>query len=236
MNIDNKMQEFSYKNNTDFSLEIDYYKIDESLGPDEGYKYYVCLKCLNPECLSINKKLEDIFSQEYDLDVPSQREEYEKELCLIKIVLNVYDKEKEMSNEQDTYNFSYRIFLEDFYNNAMKYGKGISYLNPKLKGAGAALMFIVLQSAVLNKRIKKDDVIVLEASGELDESEDMRGLVEYYEKLGFSIIDPELLDENLESATMTVPMKGTVEDILNATMTRFPMVSKEFMKILKELV
>ena len=64
----------------------------------------------------------------------------------------------------------------------------------------------------------------------------MRGLVEYYEKLGFSIIDPELLDENLESATMTVPMKGTVEDILNATMTRFPMVSKEFMKILKELV
>jgi hypothetical protein len=64
----------------------------------------------------------------------------------------------------------------------------------------------------------------------------MLRLVRYYEKLGYQPMDPELVDENINSVTMTVPMKGTVEDVLNATMARFPMVSKEFMKILKNLL
>ena len=61
-------------------------------------------------------------------------------------------------------------------------------------------------------------------------------LVEYYEKLGFELINPEQLEEDLESVTMSVPMKGTVENILNKTMTRFPSMSQEFLNVLKNLV
>jgi hypothetical protein len=234
-----ELGDYTFKTEKDFSLEINY-ELDTELDEDDSfkkgpcYKYFVCLKCHNPECLSVNKMLEDEYNWILDPSNPDSRREFERELCLIKIELSICKEMTIQSNKGEEIN--YRIFLDAFYNNALKYGKGISYLNPKLKGAGAALFFIILQSAVLNKRINKNDTIVLLASGDLDENEDMRRLVEYYEKLGFEMINPENLEEDLESVTMSVPMKGTVENILNKTMSRFPLVSKEFLDILKKLV
>jgi hypothetical protein len=104
----------------------------------------------------------------------------------------------------------------------------IAYDNRPSKGGNPGSPIIKVQL--------KDDTIVLLASGDLDENEDMRRLVEYYEKLGFEMINPENLEEDLESVTMSVPMKGTVENILNKTMSRFPLVSPEFLDVLKKLV
>jgi hypothetical protein len=227
-----KVGEVNYKSSEDFSLEINYYRDPED---NTQNKYYVCLKCINPECLSVNKKLEEEFSEMYDLNDPLDREQFEREICIIKIELTIMDKIDTLTSNTGE-EFVYRINLDSFYNNATKYGRGVSYLNPKLKGAGAALMFILLKTAIINKKIKEDDTIVLLASGDLDENEDMRRLIEYYEKLGFDMINPESLEEDLESVTMSVPMKGKVEDVLNRTMARFPMISKEFLNILKKLI
>lgn len=180
----------------------------EIIAPNSAY-ISVCLKCFNTECAPVLQALKD----EYYYDLEDNNVELDDILCLISLKLNVFtnfDHLKEMENNQ--YKVPFKLYLQEFYNNITKYGKGISYLHPKLKGGAYAMLCMILKKALEMNTITPDDFIVLTASGDLDEREDMSGLVRYYERIGFKQVEPQNEYQNIQD--MEVPMYGRVKDVL----------------------
>jgi hypothetical protein len=206
-------------NNLDFSIQLEVSSPATVIDCPEAiiensYSISICLKCFNKECEPVIQALREEYESQFDED------EIEKYLCLINIKLNIFPNFQHLEytdydgiENENQFGVKYRVYLQDFYNNVTKYGKGISFLNPKLKGAGFSLLCMVLKKALETNLISLDDNIVLIASGDLDDREDMSGLIRYYEKLGFQQSYPENEKENIDD--FEVPMHGSVRNIVN---------------------
>ena len=101
----------------------------------------------------------------------------------------------------------------------------------QVKGISYGMLLCCICKALKLGFITSSSNIALDASGSIsgmDKKISMTKLVEYYKKIGFSEIYPELHDYNIESEI--VPMIGKVETIIsNCT---FEKVSKELLSIL----
>jgi len=101
----------------------------------------------------------------------------------------------------------------------------------QVKGISYGMLLCCICNALKLGFITSSSTIALDASGliaGMDQKESMTNLVEYYKKIGFSEIYPQLHDYNIESEI--VPMIGNVETIIsNCT---FEKVSKELLAIL----
>ena len=101
----------------------------------------------------------------------------------------------------------------------------------QVKGISYGMLLCCICKALKLGFITSSSNIALDASGSIsgmDKKISMTNLVEYYKKIGFSEIYPELHDYNIESEI--VPMIGKVETIIsNCT---FEKVSKELLEIL----
>ena len=101
----------------------------------------------------------------------------------------------------------------------------------QVKGISYGMLLCCICKALKLGFITSSSNIALDASGSIsgmDKKISMTKLVEYYKKIGFSEIYPELHDYNIESEI--VPMIGKVETIIsNCT---FEKVSKELLEIL----
>ena len=101
----------------------------------------------------------------------------------------------------------------------------------QVKGVSYGMLLCCICKALKLGFITSSSNIALDASGSIsgmDKKISMTKLVEYYKKIGFSEIYPELHDYNIESEL--VPMIGKVETIIsNCT---FEKVSKELLSIL----
>ena len=226
-------------NNLDFSIQLDLSSpatvpdVPEAI-IENSYSISVCLKCFNKECEPVINALREEYQSQFDED------EIEKYLCLINIKLNIfpnfdhiYYTDYDGIENENQFGVKYRVYLQDFYNSVTRYGRGISYLHPKLKGGAFAILCIVLFQALNSGYITEDDNIVLIASGDLgDEREDMTGLIRYYEKLGFQQSHPENEKENIDD--MEVPMFGRVKNIIkNCSQNK---ISPELREILKQMI
>ncbi len=78
--------------------------------------------------------------------------------------------------------------------------------------------------------LREDDIIVLDASGEL-EDKDMFMLLDYYTSLGFKESYPDMI--NIYMDHLTVPMYGKVRDILNKCSQK--QFSQELRQVLEQL-
>lgn len=165
------------------------------------YQIHACVRCVDQglgesECESIIKQLKE----EYEGD--KNIEDY---LCLIMMKIKI-----KKGNDRD-------IFMSDFYNNVTKLGRGLSHLNKKLKGGARAILCMILKKALHAGILNMDDIIHLEASGDLEDDigniKDMMGLINYYKYLGFKITNDDNLKEQLED--MSVYMFGVVGTLLN---------------------
>ena len=170
----------------------------------------ICLKCFNELCNPVI----DALKKEYFFELEDGDVELEDILCLISIKINIFTNLNHLDFvESNQFKVPYKIYLQDFYNNVTKYGKGLSYLHPKLKGGAFAILCMVLKKALETNLVSLDDYVVLLASGDLDDKEDMSGLVRYYERIGFQQAEPENEYENI--IDMEVPMYGKIRDIVN---------------------
>lgn len=187
------------------------------------YQIHACVRCVDqPQGLG-NNECNDIIEQlkeEYEGD--KHIEDY---LCLIMMKIKI----KKGSNKE--------IFMSDFYNNVTKLGRGLSHLNRKLKGGARAILCMVLKKALSVRLIKTDDIIELEASGDLEDdignSKDMMGLVNYYKSLGFKITNDDNLEEQLSN--LSVYMSGVVETLLNKCNEDENKISPELRRIIEQI-
>jgi hypothetical protein len=180
------------------------------------YQIHACVRCVEGECSDIIEQLKE----EYEGD--KHIEDY---LCLIMMKIKI----KKGSDRE--------IFMSDFYNNVTKMGRGLSPLNRKLKGGARAILCMVLKKALSVGLIKMDDIIELEASGDLEDdignAKDMMGLVNYYKHLGFKITNDDNLEEQLED--MSVYMFGVVETLLNKCNEDENKISPELRRIIEQI-
>jgi hypothetical protein len=179
----------------------------------------VCLTCINKECLNIIEEIKK------DPDF------FDDEICLIRIRLTIF-KDNHIY-KYDNKNIYFKAYLNDFYNNITKYGKGISYLSQKLKGGAKAMFALLLLKATQSNVLDNNDIILLEASGDENENENMLGLIHYYEKLGFSILNKKNLETQLEE--QSVMMFGKVESVIrNSSNMNYINISEELKSILNQ--
>ena len=176
----------------------------------------VCLKCTNKDCLTI---------------LEEAKKDFEDEVCLIRIKLTIY-------KENYIYKYGkkslfFKAYLNDFYNNVTKYGKGISYLNQKLKGGGKAMFAMLLIRAIQSNVLTNDDIILLEASGDENESENMLGLIQYYEKLGFTVLNKATLQTQIED--QSVMMFGKVQTVIHNVTNSYSSFSPELVSIINQM-
>ena len=185
-----------------------------------GNRINICLKCVSPICEHITEILEREFNfyEEYEIN---------EKVCLIQIGLEIYD---EIQKDTAVYGVKYKAYLSDFYNNVTKYGKGLSYLSKKLKGGAAALLCMLINNGFSSGFLREDDIIILDASGELA-GEDMHRLLDYYISLGFQESYPDMI--NIYMDHLTVPMYGKVKDILNKCSQK--QFSQELRQVLEQL-
>jgi len=180
------------------------------------YQIHACVRCVEGECSDIIEQLKE----EYEGD--KNIEDY---LCLIMMKIKI----KKGSDRE--------IFMSDFYNNVTKLGRGLSYLNRKLKGGARAILCMVLKKALSVGLIKMDDTIELEASGDLEDdignAKDMLGLVNYYKHLGFKVSNDNNLKQQLED--MSVYMFGVVGTLLNKCNEDEKKISPELKRILEQI-
>ncbi len=186
------------------------------------YQIHACVRCVEGECNDIIKKLEEEYEGDKNID------DY---LCLIMMKIKIKKGSKR------------EIFMSDFYNNVTKMGRGLSYLNKKLKGGARAILCMVLKKALSVGLLKIDDIIHLEASGDLEDDigniKDMMGLVNYYKHLGFKISDENNLEEQLSN--LSVYMFGVVGALLNKCNEDFKgfgpntRISPELRRILEQI-
>ena len=203
-------------NNEELSFELSYKMSSPATVPDHpniimpnSLFMNICLKCFNELCNPVI----DALKKEYFFELEDGDVELEDILCLISLKINIFtDLEHLNFIEFNQFKVPYKIYLQDFYNNVTKYGRGLNYLHPKLKGGAFAILCMLLKKALENKLVTLDDYVVLFASGDLDDKEDMSGLVEYYERIGFNQSEPEEEYENI--INMEVPMYGKIRDII----------------------
>ena len=224
----------------DFKIEViqrkeiedyDYFEYNSNDG-ESSYQSHqdnlvviVCLRCVNPSCLSIINQL----NEEYDFD-----ERIDEQLCLIKLKLTIYSTPQTFEFEDRKgrlHRVSYKASLNDFYNNVTKYGRGIGYLNNKLKNGGKALFSILLYKAIQSNILNDTDNILVEASGDL-EHKDMKYLINYYEMMGFEVLDKSTLKHQLDSKS--VMMAGSVENVFHNSMT--DNISPELKDVINDLL
>ncbi len=189
---------------TEFKIEVNLKEFDKF------YQIHACVRCIQGECESVIKQLEEEYWQvpwkrsQEDIDHEGD-ENIEDYLCLIMMKLKIKKGSKR------------EIFMSDFYNNVTKLGRGLSHLSKKLKGGARAILCMILLKALNAGLIGEQDEIHLEASGDLEDDignqKDMMGLVNYYKMLGFKITNENNLDEQLED--MSVYMYETVGKILD---------------------
>jgi hypothetical protein len=190
------------------------------------YQIHACIRCVvgeysprsgyeRSECESIIDKLKE----EYEGDKNIQ--DY---LCLIMIKLKI----KKGSDRQ--------IVMTDFYNNVTKLGRGLSPLSKKLKGGARAILCMILNKSLNAGILKQDDIIRLEASGDLEDEhgnqKEMIGLINYYKMLGFKIEDESDLEEQIDN--MSVYMYGIVGTLLNKC-SDIKNISPELLDIIKQI-
>jgi hypothetical protein len=199
---------------TDFSVEV-YQKQSKGV-----MNITACLKCLGTACESIINKLEEEFEGEPDID---------EFLCLLRVKLEIY-KISRVYEIDENRKFMYKMYLKDFYNNVTSSEGRLTELSKKLKGGAFAMFCVVLKNALTSGIINMDDIIILEASGELEDKE-FHGLIVYYEKIGFKQIEPENYEMNIEN--MSVPMYGRVRDVVKECMEKE--ISEEMKKILEQI-
>ena len=180
------------------------------------YQIHACVRCVDGECSNIIEQLKE----EYEGD--KHIEDY---LCLIMMKIKI----KKGSNKE--------IFMSDFYNNVTKLGRGLSHLNRKLKGGARAILCMVLKKALSVRLINMDDIIELEASGDLEDdignNKDMMGLVKYYQYLGFKITNDDNLEEQLSN--LSVYMSGVVGTLLNKCNEDENKISPELRRIIEQI-
>ena len=201
----------------DLSFELSYKTSSPATVPDHpdvimpNYLFMnICLKCFNELCNPVI----DALKKEYFFELEDGDVELEDILCLISIKINIFTNLNHLDFvESNQFKVPYKIYLQDFYNHVSRYGRGLSYLHSKLKGGAAAILCMILKKALQTNLLSLDDYVVLLASGDLEDKEDMSGLVRYYQKLGFQQSEPENEYENI--INMEVPMYGSVGDIVN---------------------
>ena len=191
------------------------FKLEINLTEKKNFhQLHVCIKCIDGVCGEVINKLKEEYEGEKNI------EDY---LCLIMIKLKIKKGEDR------------QILMSDFYNNVTKYGRGLSHLSNKLKGGAHAVLCMLLKKAVTAGLILRDDVVYLEASGDLeDESGEplpMENLIKYYNSLGFKVLDESTLEEQLDN--MSVPMGGVVSHLLGKCMGKT--ISPELRRILGEI-
>ena len=185
----------------------------------------VCLRCVNPSCLSVINQLEE----EYDFD-----DRLDEQLCLIKLKLTIYSTPQLFEFEDSRgkiHKVSYKASLNDFYNNVTKYGRGIGYLNNKLKNGGKALFALLMYKAISSNVLNENDNILVEASGDLDHK-DMKYLIKYYEMMGFNVLDRSTLKHQLESKS--VMMIGNASNVLNNSLSNN--ISPELKQVINDFL
>ncbi len=201
----------------DLSFELSYKTSSPATVPDHpdvimpnSLFMNICLKCFNELCNPVI----DALKKEYFFELEDGDVELEDILCLISIKINIFTNLNHLDFiESNQFKVPYKIYLQDFYNHVSRYGRGLSYLHPKLKGGAAAILCMIIKKALETNLVTPDDYVVLLASGDLEDKEDMSGLVRYYEKLGFQQSEPENEYENI--IDMEVPMYGKIGDIVN---------------------
>jgi hypothetical protein len=185
------------------------------------YQIHACIRCTSEACSDIIEQLKEEYEGEKNI------EDY---LCLIMIKIKI---KKDLGSFQKGSDRD--ILMSDFYNNVTKMGRGLSYLNRKLKGGARALLCMVLKKALNAGILTMDDIINLEASGELEDdignTKDMMGLIKYYQSLGFKITNNDNLEEQLED--MSVYMFGVVGTLLNKCNENN--ISPELRRILEQI-
>ena len=191
------------------------------------YQIHACVRCVDGE----SSPRSGSEQSECDSIIEQLKEEYEGDkhiedyLCLIMMKIKI----KKGSNKE--------IFMSDFYNNVTKLGRGLSYLNRKLKGGARAILCMVLRKALSVGLLKMDDIIELEASGDLEDdignAKDMMGLVNYYKSLGFKISDDSNLKEQLTN--LSVYMYGVVGTLLNKCNEDENKISPELRRIIEQI-
>ncbi len=195
------------------------FKLEINLTEKKNYhQIHVCIRCIDGVCADIIDKLKEEYEGDKNIN------DY---LCLIMIKLKV----KKTSQKEER-----QIFMSDFYNNVTKLGRGLSPLSKKLKGGARAVLCMLLKKAVNSGLILKDDIVRLDASGDLEDEhgnqKEMIGLINYYKMLGFQIEDETDLEEQIDN--MSVYMYGVVEDLLNKC-SEIKNISPELVDIIRQI-
>jgi len=190
----------------EFKLEIN------TKNTGKNIEVHVCLRCLEGVCGTVIEKLREEYEGEDNI------EDY---MCLVYIKLQVKGRRK--------------IVMTDFYNNVTKYGRGLSHLSAKLKGGARAILCVLLKKAVNGGLIREDDIVELEASGDLneEEDEDMTPLINYYKMLNFRVKYEEDLESQIESKS--VMMYGIVRELMDSCVKHEHKVSSELKKIIEQI-
>ncbi len=163
----------------------------------------ICLKCIHSSCKYIH---DEIIKQ--DFFDPNENEDSN---CLIQVSLTI-EKQIQHAEFETLNDFQYKAELTDFYNNVHVHGLQDDSLQKKLKHGASALLALSLIEALQHNLLSKKDVILLEASGTIKDK-DMIYLVEYYHKLGFHVLEPEMLRQRLD--VLSVHMGGFVYKVIN---------------------
>ena len=156
----------------------------------------VCINCVDDTC-----NISDIIKTHND---GSFKE------CLASVILRISKGKK-------------YIVMNDFYNNALKAGRGMSYVSEKLRGGIYAMLCILLNTAINKGLINENDDVYLpikiDIKDDLKEENLYDRVVEYYNMLGFTLMGNK--------------MGGRAGQILNVCENRE--VSKELKNILKNI-
>ncbi len=182
------------------------------------YQIHACVRCVEDECESIIQKLKE----EYEGDKNIQ--DY---LCLIMMKIKIKKDHKGEDRQ---------IIMTDFYNNVTKLGRGLSPLSKKLKGGARAILCMILKKCLNAGILKEDDIIELEASGDLEDEQgnqkEMEGLIKYYKMLGFKVQDETDLEEQIDN--MSVYMYGVVGNLL-IKCSEIKNISPELIDIIRQI-
>jgi hypothetical protein len=203
------------------------FKITFTKTKDRGaYFYNVCVSYVgrNREYM---KAIESIIENQYT--------GLNSNYCLFQLDLSVNFKDSlqgaaEIYDSYVDWDIKSSCILDGFFNKALMRGLGGWEQTKKLKGIGQASLCIILKDIINKNILSETDIISLEASGFIPDT-NMKGLVKYYESLGFKQYLPEYESELIHQRT--VPMTAKISDILNTCNKAY--YSKEIKNLLDDI-
>jgi len=172
--------------------------------------------------LSITKKVtQDDIENKYAIEACINLQDLKRiknisQDCIVTISYSIFYKPQLINNRLTKLHINtfsnYLTFYSSYYSKfENEYPEAIKIL----KNSGHLLFCYLLKEDLKQGLIKNKDVVSLEASGLKDTSESMIGLVNYYQRVGFSPIETNQEKLDIEVSENYVPMVSTVGKILD---------------------